>query len=589
MADGPGETMDELDLTLPPRELEVSDVETLLSTLGKAVRAFQIYKANNPVLQRFIEALRDGFEGLWDKTDRLELRVVEKGLRWGDRTFSMGEGRENLAFLFYKDGIRYLTFLPGFEDEMPAFLEVVHRARQLDHDAEDDLITLLWEQDFASFQYGYMDQLVEGLTLPEAEGREPEQVTPTTVQTDAVDRGAERADSGQPVSLVDDEEPVQPLGTVSRDDFEDTLYFLDPSELATLEKEVSLEMERDLHTAVLRALFDRVEDPDEKRQREVLDILDQLLPIFLSRGHLSSAAHVLKELDALKAGDVLGGELSGRVEQLFETLSQPSILEQFVEILEHGQMELDAADLGLFFARLRPKALPVLIRSAQLTEVESVRTRLHAAIDGLAQSHPNEVMALFRAEDPAILRGAAALAGRTGMNQATPALKALLNSHEDADVRLAVARALIAIRSTATLTVLIDALEDDEREVRVAAARGLAAARFASAKERLAALIDSKQVREADLTEMIAFFEAYGIIGGASAVATLDEMLNYKGMLGRRNPAEQRACAALALGKIGTPEARKALQDAGGDEDPVVRNAVNRALRGEDADTAGSA
>jgi len=44
-----------------------------------------------------------------------------------------------------------------------------------------------------------------------------------------------------------------------------------------------------------------------------------------------------------------------------------------------------------------------------------------------------------------------------------------------------------------------------------------------------------------------------------------------------------RACAALALGKIGSDRARQSLQSAAGEDDAVVRSAVNRALRGEDA------
>lgn len=583
MSNGPGETTDELDLTLPPTELEASDVQAVLSTLSKSVRAHQIYQANNPVLQRFVEALRTGFEQLWDRTDRLELNVVEDGLRWGERMFSMGEGRENLAFLFYKDGVRYLTFLPGFEEEIEGFLQVLHRARHLESDAEDDLITLLWEQDFNAFQYGYVDRLVEGLTLPESEGEAPERVPPSSLEGDVASQAEEAPPQGQPTTLVDDEEPVEALPGISRDDFEDTLYFLDPSEMATLEEEVQHEMERDLHGDVLHALFDRLEDGDPDRQSEILGILDQLLPIFLSRGHLAAAARVLRELDVLRGAEVFNEEASGRIEELFETLSKPAILEQFVEILEHGEVELDASDLSLFFARLRPKALPVLIRSAQLTEVEGVRQRLHAAVDGLAQAHPNEVMALFRAEDHAILRGAATLAGRTGMNQAVPALQGLLD-HNDASVRLAVAHALIAVRSTQSLTVLINALEDDDREVRVSAARGLGEVRFASARDTLAQLVDGKTVRDADLTEKIAFFEAYGAIGGDGAVPKLKELLHYKGMLGRRNTPELRACAALALGKIATPAAREVLEAARGDDDPVVRNAVNRALRGGEAE-----
>jgi HEAT repeat protein len=50
-----------------------------------------------------------------------------------------------------------------------------------------------------------------------------------------------------------------------------------------------------------------------------------------------------------------------------------------------------------------------------------------------------------------------------------------------------------------------------------------------------------------------------------------------------KEPSETRACAAMALGRIKTPEARELLQKAAEDKDLVVRNAVNRALRGAPA------
>jgi HEAT repeat protein len=46
-----------------------------------------------------------------------------------------------------------------------------------------------------------------------------------------------------------------------------------------------------------------------------------------------------------------------------------------------------------------------------------------------------------------------------------------------------------------------------------------------------------------------------------------------------KEPAETRACAAVALGRIKTPEAREVLQRAVDDKELVVRNAVSRALR----------
>jgi HEAT repeat protein len=52
-----------------------------------------------------------------------------------------------------------------------------------------------------------------------------------------------------------------------------------------------------------------------------------------------------------------------------------------------------------------------------------------------------------------------------------------------------------------------------------------------------------------------------------------------RGLLRMKESSETRACAAMALGKIRTAEAREVLQRAADDKDLVVRNAVSRALR----------
>lgn len=551
--------------------LRAADVENVLSTMGKALRAFNMYQENNPVFQRFRENLRTSIGDLWRKVDSLELTLQEDGFRWGDAVFTVGKGRESLAFLFYKDGVRFLTLLPGFEDEVTTFLQAVNRAIRREDDS-DDLISVLWEQDFASLQYGYVDLLSEGLALPEAPMTEPPPVDGGALQAETGEAEAEEGEAAPRTGAL--------AAALSMEDFDETLYFLDHAEMAALQTEVEIEMERDLRRDVLNALFDRLEEPGRPvRQTEILDILDQLLPLFLSRGDLANGARILEELDrTIATGQALGPSVRERVERVFGRLSEPEVLEQFVQALEDGAVAPDSEEVNLFFSRLRPEALPVLLRFSEMAETPGVRGRLSSAIDGLATRYPAEVGRLLHSDEPALVRGAARVAGRVALSQAVPALHEALE-HRDRDVRLAVVEALLAIRLTPALHALTDALDDDDRDVRVAAARGLGAVRFASARDRLAECLGGRRLRDADLTEKMAFYEAFGALGGGAAVERLAEVLHRKGFMGRRAPSEDRACAALGLGQSGAPAAREALEQAKGDEDPVVRNAVLRALK----------
>jgi hypothetical protein len=115
--------------------------------------------------------------------------------------------------------------------------------------------------------------------------------------------------------------------------------------------------------------------------------------------------------------------------------------------------------------------------------------------------------------------------------------------------------------------------------VRVAVVKTLGAKAYRGVFTRLENYVKSKALRDADLTERMAFFEAYGALCGDNGVPFLDGLLNGKGMFGRREDPEMRACAAIALGRIATPKAQTSLRQAAGEKDVVVRNAVNRAMR----------
>ncbi|MGD0483952.1 MAG: HEAT repeat domain-containing protein, partial [Gemmatimonadales bacterium] len=97
---------------------------------------------------------------------------------------------------------------------------------------------------------------------------------------------------------------------------------------------------------------------------------------------------------------------------------------------------------------------------------------------------------------------------------------------------------------------------------------------------KISNLVRGKDVRARDLTEKMAFFEAYGALVGEEGVGILAAMLNSGGFLKRRDNPETRACAAMALGRIGSAAAQDALRKAADSKEPLVRNAVNRALRG---------
>lgn len=559
----------------PETPVPPARVAELFAAIDKASRSQRLYQANNPVHRGFITSAQQVISRLLDELQSFTCGVEEQGFRWYGRLFPMGEGRDTLPFMFYRDGIRFITLLPGFEDEFERFLHVVNRGRAHGTSGDEDMVTLLWQEEFASFQYSYVDALAEGLDIPGSTTPQLRTIELTLVREDAGATTGERGSS--PHGAGDSADDARPVS--SRHDFEETLYFLDDEELGILRQEVELEWARDAKTAVLDALFDRLEDGDPAWSGEIIRILHQLLPSFLGAGDMGSAAHLLMELGGVIGSGRLDEATLAEARAFLEELSEPAVLSQLLASLEDGSIDPTSAELGVFLRHLGPAAMPVLLSAAEHTDEGPLQLLLRSALESLASAHRQKLLTLLRASDPDVMRGAARLCGRLGVAQSAPLLAELL-SRAEPTTRRVIVEALVGIRNSPALDAVQGALVDADRDVRIAAARGLAGLRYAPARTRLEELLDSAIVRDADLTEKIAFFEAYGSVADAESVAMLDRMLNGRKLFGKASP-EIRACAAMALGRVRTPAARSALQKAADSSHPIVRNAVLQALRQE--------
>jgi HEAT repeat protein len=543
-------------------------VEETLKALVKAVRAHQLYLRNNPMYARAIETLRASFKPIWGRAEELSLACTETAFRWCDRVVleEPQKSADSLPWLFFKDGIRELRFLPGFEDaEVVRLLDLIQRARKATPD-EDDLLTMLWEQDFVHLRYHFVDLSLESASPLEAELPE-----------------AENAEEARRAVQEMRQQVEATAGVVSIEDFDTTLYFLDEKEIDYLREAVAREYAGDLRRNVISILLDVLEQQTNPKVRdEICEILETFLLHLLSAGHFSAVAFLLREAaDAARRGKDLSPAHRDRLIALPERLSAADALAQLIESLDAAQELPAQGDLAQLFEQLRPSALaPVFTWLGQLQN-PTLRPLLESAAARLASLNTAELVKLITSKNEVVALEAVQRAGGLKTAAAVPPLGTVMEEGS-AQLRLAGVQALAEIGSPSAMVILERAVGDSDRDVRVATVRALAARTYKQALPRIEAAIKSKQLREADVTEKMAFFEAYGALCGDAGVKPLDELLNGKGFLGRREDPELRACAAMALGKIGTPRAVEALRRAGSDNEKevLVRNAVNRALRG---------
>jgi hypothetical protein len=553
----------------PTDILPASQVAELINGLVKALRAYHMYLPNNPIYQRASDNLRIAFQPIWGALDELVLAVAETDFIWEEQVvYHQLNKAESIAWGLFKDGMRSLRIRRGAElEELPRFLDTINRARFLPTDAGDDLLTLLWEQEFEFIQYEFIEFSGEGGGAP------PE-------QSGTYGGGAGDQAARDRRTAVAEESPPRPKGVIDLEEFDSTLYFLDESEINLVAAAVEEEYTRDVRHAALNTLFDLFELQGEPAIRaEILTILEALFPNFLNARDFRTAATVLREARVLAQRlQGLPPEHAARLDGFVAKLSEPAIVSQLIQSIDEAPALAGEATVAEVLRELRATALEPILTWIPSLGSPGLKKLLEGVADRLAETHPSEVLRILRSPKSEALAAVVALCGRLQLAQTVPGLGETL-AHRDPAVRLASVQALAQLGTPAALGFLEKALEDADRGVRLAAVRIVGGRGYKGAQRRIEGIVLGKPVNEMDLTEKMAFFEAYGAIAGTTGLKPLSALLLPRGLLRMKESSETRACAAIALGKIRTPEARQVLQGAADDKDLVVRNAVSRALR----------
>lgn len=560
----------------PASDAEVRAIEELLRALVKGQRALQMYLPNNPMYQRGVDQIGEAFAPVWGHIGRLVLDIQEAEITWdGAVVYRQAARNEGFAWQLYKDGLRRLTLLPGVEtEEIVRFLDVVNRTRLLSADAGDDLLTLLWEQDFVLISYAFIEALGDGFEFLQERGGPPDGETAAGKAQQEV--GAARDEAQQRGGSAG-----APGGVVDLADFDSTPFFLEEAEVRLIQSELDEEYRRDIRQAAIDALLDVLEsqrEPDVRR--EVVSLLEDILPAQLSTGGFRAVARILRELRVIAVrAPGLDQSLHDAVLSFEDRLSRPEILEQLFRALEDATTRPSEEDIGEVLRELKPSALPIVLAHLGRALDPAIRRALEPNVEQLARTQPQALAAVLDGDVAEAAEPAITLAAKLSLTQLVPSVIRHLQVGPP-NARLAAVKALGDFGTPSAVGAVETALEDDERAVRQAALTALVARGGSGGlQRRLEALLFDGKDHGWERSERRALFEAYGQLAGETALPRLQELLEPKGLFRRKESPEVRACALFALAKVRSFDARLLVDKFTADKEPVVRSAANAVLR----------
>jgi HEAT repeat protein len=232
---------------------------------------------------------------------------------------------------------------------------------------------------------------------------------------------------------------------------------------------------------------------------------------------------------------------------------------------------------------MRTGALRVLERAGSRAS-GVVRDRLLAASDPADLQHcfdvlrtlPDGIRGLIlqlQAPNPRVVQRSAEVLGILGVREAAPVLTRIV-VHNHAGVRIAAATALARIATPDAIEGLAALLAEQDRELRLAAARALGGIKVGS----LVAAVEQTARRETEDDVVLEYGRALGRIGTPEAVSVLVRWAAAPGWRFWRRHMGIRLAAVEGLRAAGSAQAVRALRGLTEDADADVRRAATEAL-----------
>lgn len=555
----------------PAQDNAVKAASAWLNQFARTLKTCRLYDAQNPTVIRFREDLGAALRRVLDEYGALRYRFTSEDVFYEEASLYPARTRDdNFALPFYRDGIRTITFERGVDArELGALVDALLRVTG-QSDADDDLVTLLWEANLQNVQIDYVPQEGEigGGTTQETGEIVP---WPTAGAGEEEEGGEEAsADDGtaEPTTGRSDDWAVGDQTVEIEAGFEE-LDTLAPGELARFRDEYQAEHAVSPVTATLaiaNAILASELNTDDRR--EIAAFLPRVLRQAVGHGSW---------LEAREAVCLLGecGDGAWSAERFLQELQQPISVSSVVERID--QLDASAVVDMVGFARgLGDAAVDWLM--LLLAESQSKRNRrmLAEAIADLCRERPERLAPHLSDPRWYVVRNTVHILGWIGGNRIAGLLESVLR-HPEVRVRHEAVAALGQVEYRIARPLLLRLLDTTDARLFSAVLHQLSVERDPSTARLLLALMQDERFEERSVEEKRAIYSALSSTGGDEVLPDLEADLHRTSWFSRAQEAHRQAIARI-VARIGTPLARVVLERGAQSRRGPVKKACMDAL-----------
>jgi uncharacterized protein YjgD (DUF1641 family) len=590
---------------------EFDSAKSLVQLLVKALKSLLLYPENNPIPREFKRKLQQNFYDFLDSNEELRLEVKHSQLLYQGRMVYEDQDREEgIAYVLHTDGVRELVFIKGLEqEEIIHFLEVLELCLK-STDLEDDLITLLWEKDFDHVKYLVVDDLLD-VDVPNAEDVPDDWDFNRLLYSEIVLFGEEKLSPEQKASkdlaLQQKEEQIKELSKKLKE--------FSPEEI----KNIHQLLESDTRSRLLDDFFTLlgeilITEKDFLEFDKLVERIEKILDWLIGVADFDSATKIIWRLKRFERVIRDSSPSQDKIRQAPEPYGsgqahrpERSRRTEFVQVdpgrLRKAERIKKAIDQAGEEEKIR--RVESVLNEKEITDLSkakeyllslnwnSISPILHMFRD-LKSSHARKMVCEILEEVGKdhigvvgegvydslwyVARNVAFVLGRIGKEEGVKFLKNIIN-HSDLRVRKEVITSLTKIGGKKSGALLVSALDDEDKPIRILASRGLARRKEKESLSALMKIIQSDEFIDALSDEKRQMLESLALIGEDEVVPFLKKLVNKRRWLKKDKHNETRIFAIRALGFIKTQKASQTLKELSEKRNKVIRQACQYALR----------
>ncbi len=535
-------------------------IKNIIQGMQKAKKIVQIYPKNNPVYIKTLKDLSDQFNEFFQHSNLLQLHIAKNDILYdSESVYHDPEKHDNLALLFFKDGLRELTFKKGLTcKETEDFIKII--ALDFERDiVEEDIVILFWEKDFDNIQY-----VVENSFLSEADDFEKEALNELQQEASGPDTLKEVYD--EIFSEEDDDEKQEVILDITDKDLRLLLEELNNYALDKTEKYFNM---------LFELLSEAGKDHD---YQDIINYFMAAISFSVKNGNLGAVTDVQEKLKQMIDDERTDEEIRKCAAKLLSFTGGYSIIELIGNMLNSGQ-EIEEKAFKRFFSLLEKDAILPFIKILGELKAMQARRLVIEALVYLGQKDISSIYSKLNDSKWYVVRNIVYILRKIGDIKTVPYLLKPLG-HEDIRVRKEVIGTLGKLGGDKAVAALLECLKDPDMQVRKAALSALGNTGSAAAKKIIMEQISGRPFKEKSFDEKKLYFEALSRWKDEDVYAFLVKILAKKSFFITSKDYDNKACAAYGLGLIGRKEAVPLLNEYREISNKLLRNLHMLRFRG---------